>query len=103
MAVNNRPEGVLGAKNKGYPAFKPGAVQKIAFTGTNSTATATNSTLLKLVSLSSACHINIGSTATDSSDPVPPGVAYFIRVDTGDQLNVISSGTDGNLFITEML
>ena len=102
MAVNNRPEGAEGAKNKVFPAFGIGANQKVSFTATSASFTATSSTLVRFLSLSVACHINIDSTATTSHMPLAPGGPEYFRLETGDVVHVVSAGSDGVLHITEM-
>ena len=103
MTINTRPEGVRAHRANEFPAFGIGANQKVSFTDSSASFTATSSTLVRFLSLSVACHINIDSTATTSHMPLAPGGPEYFRLEPGDVIHVVSAGSDGVLHITEMV
>jgi len=80
-----------------------GAAQAVSFDGsTQSTATSTNTRIVRLVS-TTACHVAFGSnpTATTSSTYLPAGSVEYFKIKGGDKIAAIKNTAAGSLYITE--
>jgi hypothetical protein len=99
----------LGGGQQNYlQAFFLGVSQKKAFTGTSAqSAAVAAATEAVYVTADQDCFLATGANPTALND----GTSFFLRqyiptpicLTGGDKIAVISNGTNGNLYITEML
>lgn len=83
--------------NSAIQVVKLGTTEKIATT-TSSTA-ATEEKIVRIVS-DGDCHILVGETPTadDADIFLPQGVVEYIKLQTGDRINVLGA----NLYVTDV-
>ena len=77
-------------------------VVTVTATSAQSTAIPVNCRVARLVATVGCFYTVKSATATNQEIYLPANTVEYIHVYTGDQIAVISNGTDGNLFITEM-
>jgi hypothetical protein len=94
----------IDANAKPIQVMRPATNQVVSVTATSaqSTAVPVDCRVIRIVS-TVACYYTLDSaTATNQSIFLPANSLEFLHVYAGDQVAVISDGTDGSMFITEM-
>lgn len=103
----------MGAR--GIDAFRQGATQAVAYTGTSATVPNPfgTQTYLIRIAANSACHYKVveaaGGAATAADSFLPASWVEYLIVNPGQKISAIQSptgglvtGTGGSLFVTEM-
>lgn len=90
---------------KGIQALSPDSTETVSISGTASTNTAVNGGNVRVQRLVSDvnCFYSVVGTATTSSVYLPANVIEFIHVRNGDQLSIITDGSTGIIYITDMV
>jgi len=90
-----------------FPAFRMGAVHKIAYTGTAGVIAAAVSEKCKLalVWCSTDAHIAIGAapTAVVTDRPVTAKVDVLVALQASDKVSAIQQSAGGDLYVTELI
>ena len=97
-----RPRAVIDDRLNIHPAFAIGEVSKVDFTAV-STAQTITSTLLCVLATGADCHIKMGGAASPNDFLLVQGTYFFTRAVIGEEVNVVSAGIDGTLYITNMV
>jgi len=100
-------QSAFNQQGQALPAVRlDGATQTISFTGTSAQSSALGSAtnLVRLYS-TEECFVAFGSNPTASSSTVPlgPKNPEYVQVNPGELIAAISNGTNGTLYITEIL
>lgn len=94
----------IDSNAKPIQVMRPLTTQLVSVTATSaqSTAIPADCRVIRVVS-SVACFVSLkNATATNQEIYLPANTVEYYHVYAGDQVAVISAGTDGTLFITEM-
>ena len=96
----------LRTDDNGNPVqvLKPISTEKLSISGSaaSGAALASTTTVLRLIATLD-CYYSLDGTATTSSVYLPAGTIEYIGVENADTLSVITGGSTGSMFITEMV
>lgn len=90
------------ANSYAIQALRPSSTEALAVSGSATSATAVSSNIVRLYSTVD-CFFEVTGTATTSSTPLPAGAVEFVRVESTDVLSIITNGSTGTFYVTEMV